>query len=945
MLIATIDLKVGGIGTHSSGDCNIERESHDNRRDRIAIVGMAGRFPGAPDIEALWRNLCAGVESVRSFSEEELRQAGVDPRVTDDPDYVNAGAPLDEADGFDASFFGITPREAELMDPQHRIFLESAWTALEDAGCDPTRFDGQIGVFGAVARNTYFLHNALVYRDLVESGATYEAMLGSDKDFPATRVAYKLNLTGPAFSVQSACSSSGVALHLACQSLLNGECDAAIVGGARVHVPQTAGYHWVEGGIPSRDGHCRPFDERAQGCIYGSGVATVVLKRLEDAIEDRDRIYSVILASALNNDGADKAGFTAPSVSGQARVVAEALAVGDIDPDSIQYVEAHGTGTTLGDPIEVAALTRAFRQRTNAVQYCALGSLKGNIGHLDAGAGVAGLIKLSLMLSRRKLLPSINFSRPNPELDLATSPFYVNTDLKDWPGEQRPRRGAISSFGLGGTNFHAILEEPPEPEGSAPARAAELLLLSAKTPAALARSAENLVRFLVSSPTLNFSDVAFSLATGRQSLPVRQFVACQDLSGAVSKLERIAVASNSPSLGTRHVSNTIFMFTGQGSQYPRMTIGLYNQDPVFRRAFDDCCEGLQSHLGLDLRAIIYCPASDLERAEKALNKTHVTQAALFAVEYSLARSLQARGVTPAALVGHSIGELVAATLAGVFKFDDAMAIVATRAALMQAAPTGKMVAVRLSAEDVERLLPPELEIAAVNAPELVVVAGADKDVIAFQGVLDKREVGWRPVRTSHAFHSRLMESAVDPFTEFVSRFTLNPPAVPIVSNVTGSWLRDEEATQPAYWGKHIRQPVLLNHCLDSLLELNDPAFMEVGPGARWRVSSGKKLDWRRHTRLSVASVMPERMLTISSCYWRPMVTFGPVVRIWILACFFPAATVPRCLCRLTHSNARGTGFPPTRGTQCKKHRGPLSSRPPYRRSATQTYRRQHPATD
>ncbi len=799
--------------------------------DRIAIVGMAGRFPGAPDIEALWCNLCAGVESVRCFSEEELRQAGVDPRVIDDPDYVNAGAPLDEADGFDTSFFGVTPREAELMDPQHRIFLESAWTALEDAGCDPTRFDGQIGVFGAVARNTYFLHNALVYRDLVEGGATYEALLGSDKDFPATRAAYKLNLTGPAFCVQSACSSSGVALHLAYQSLLNSECDAAIVGGARVHVPQTAGYHWVEGGIPSRDGHCRPFDERAQGCIYGSGVATVILKRLEDAIEDRDRIYSVILASALNNDGADKAGFTAPSVSGQARVVAEALAVGDIDPDSIQYVEAHGTGTTLGDPIEVAALTRAFRQRTNAVQYCALGSLKGNIGHLDAGAGVAGLIKLSLMLSRRKLLPSINFSRPNPELDLATSPFYVNTDLKDWPGEQRPRRGAISSFGLGGTNFHAILEEPPEPEDSAPARAAELLMLSAKTPSALARSAENLVRFLVSSPTLNFSDVAFSLATGRQSLPVRQFVACQDLSGAVSKLERIAVPSNSPSLGTRHVSNTIFMFTGQGSQYPRMTIGLYNQDPVFRRAFDDCCEGLQSHLGLDLRAIIFCLDSDLERAEKALSETRITQPALFAVEYSLARSLQARGVTPAALVGHSIGEVVAATLAGVFKFEDAMAIVATRAALMQATPPGKMVAVQLCAEEVERLLPPELEIAAVNAPELVVVAGSDKDVIAFQGVLDEREVGWRPVRTSHAFHSRLMESAVDPFTEFVSQFTLNPPEVPIVSNVTGSWLRDEESTQPAYWGEHIRQPVLFNHCLDSLLELNDPAFMEVGPGS------------------------------------------------------------------------------------------------------------------
>ena len=454
-------------------------------REDIAVVGMAGRFPGARNIAAFWRNLRLGVESVRSFTPEELAACGVDVRVLDDPDYVNAGAVLDDAEWFASSFFGYSPREAELMDPQHRVFLECAWEALEAAGCDPQRLSGPVSVYAGIALNTYLQNNLLTRPELQRLVGQFELTLGNEKDFVATRVAYKLNLRGATFTVQTGCSTSLVATHLACQSLLAGECDLAIVGGGRIRVPLQGGYHYVEGGVPSPDGHCRAFDADANGCVYGSGMAAVVLKRLTEAIRDGHVIHAVIRGSAINNDGSEKIGFTAPSVSGQAAVISQALAMADVDADTIGYVEAHGTGTSLGDPIEVAALTQAFRRQTSRRGYCRIGSVKTNIGHLDAGAGIAGLIKAVLAVKHGEIPPSLNFSRPNPQIDFAASPFTVAADLLPWPADSGPRRAGVSSFGIGGTNAHVILEQAPDLVDSSRVETPQLIVLSAKSSTAL----------------------------------------------------------------------------------------------------------------------------------------------------------------------------------------------------------------------------------------------------------------------------------------------------------------------------------------------------------------------------------------------------------------------------------------------------------------------------
>ncbi|WP_344525560.1 SDR family NAD(P)-dependent oxidoreductase [Streptomyces rectiviolaceus] len=806
--------------------------------DRVAIIGMAGRFPGAGDVEALWSNLEQGREGITVFTDEELAEAGVDPELLARDDYVRAKGALDDADLFDEGFFGYSPREAELLDPQHRVFLECAWHALESAGVDPARFDGRIGVFAGSGLNTYLLFNLMNNQQILDASGMYQVMLASDKDFLATRAAYKLDLKGPAVTVQTACSTSLTAVHLASQSLINGECDIALAGGVSVSSPLRGGYTYEPGGILSPEGTCRAFDADAQGTVPGNGAGIVVLRRLADARADGDRVDAVVLASAVNNDGSLKAGYTAPSVDGQAEVVAEALALADIDPATVGYVETHGTGTPLGDPIELAALTRAYGAGADGQDRCAIGSVKSNVGHLDAAAGVTGLIKAALALKHEAIPPTLHWERPNPGLELESGPFYVNTALRAWPREDEPRRAGVSSFGIGGTNVHVVLEEAPveEPEqpeqrsdgaGDATAQARPRLLpLSAKSAPALAEAAERLADRLEADADVALDAAAHTLAHRRAQFAHRGTVVAPTTGEAVSALRRLA--RTAPSVAASDDAPVAFLFPGQGAQYPGMARGLYDRQGVFAAEFDRCAELFTPYLGEDLRALVL--GSDDPRNAERLRQTQLAQPALFCVEFALARQWQSMGVEPRAMAGHSIGEYAAACLAGVFSLEDAVRLVAARGRLVQEMPRGAMLSVFLPEDETVARLGEGLALAAVNSTALTVVSGTPQAVDALEQRLKEEGVGCRRLHTSHAFHSPDMDGAVDPFTEEVRAVTLHPPVIPFLSNVTGTWITAEEATSPDYWGTHLRRPVRFRDALDVLLA--DPFLvpLEVGPG-------------------------------------------------------------------------------------------------------------------
>jgi acyl transferase domain-containing protein/glutamate-1-semialdehyde aminotransferase len=803
----------------------------DAARDAVAIIGMGGRFPGARNVDEFWLNLCNGVESVRRFTAEELAASGVDPRVLNDMDYVPAGAPLEDADLFDAGFFGMMPGEAELMDPQQRLFLECGWAALEDAGYDSLRFDGLIGVFGGIARNTYFIQHADAYRTLMDTGALYEAMLGSEKDFVATRVSYKLNLRGPAVTVQSACSTSGVAIHVACQSLLNGECDLALAGGARVLVPLTGGYRYVEGGIVSPDGRCRAFDAEAQGCVYGSGGAVIVLRRLEDAVAAHDHIVAVIRGSAINNDGSGKIGFTAPSVSGQAAAIGEALAMAGVNPETIGYVEAHGTGTRLGDPIEIAALTKAYRSSGSRLGSCAIGSVKTNIGHLDAGAGVTGVIKAALALQHRKIPPSLNFRRPNPQIDFAASPFYVNTELREWPaGDDTPRRAGVSSFGLGGTNVHIVLEEAPPVQTPADARLLpwQLLTLSAKTRASLEAMTGELSTHVQRHPELDLDDVSYTLQEGRREFPERRFVVSRELHDAAAVLEqrdpRRVISATAPD----RAPPVVFMFPGGGAQYPNMARDLCVAVPSFRAELDHCFELLEPDLAAAVNAALFTDGAD--EADGAFERPSLALPALVAVEYALAKLWLSWGIRPSALIGHSQGEYTAACIAGVMSLRDALQIAALRGRLFERLPAGGMISVPLPEQAVTPLLVEGVSIAALNAPSNSVLSGATSAIEAMEAVLAGRGIETRRLHIAVAAHSPEVDPILGEFEDFLRQLRLERPALRYVSNVTGTWIRGDEATDPTYWSRHLRMPVRFADGLGSVLRDGPTVLLEVGPG-------------------------------------------------------------------------------------------------------------------
>ncbi|AEI67131.1 type I polyketide synthase [Corallococcus macrosporus] len=809
----------------------------------IAIVGMAGRFPGAPDVERYWRNLCEGVEGIRFFTDDELRARGVPEERLRQPGFVRAGAVLDQVEAFDAGFFGYSPREAALMDPQHRIFLECAWEAIERAGHGLDTESRSVGVFAGTSLSTYLLFNLRTHPELLESSDSFQVMIGNDKDFLATRLAYHLDLKGPSLDVQTGCSTSLVATHLACQALMGFQCDVAIAGGVSVDVPQRTGYVHQPGGIASPDGHCRPFDARAQGTLFGSGVGVVVLKRLDDALADGSHIHAVIRASAINNDGASKLGYTAPSAEGQAEVIARTHALAGVTPDTVGYVETHGTGTLLGDPVEVSALTSAFRAGTEATSFCALGSVKSNIGHLDAAAGVAGLIKAALAVEHGCIPPTLHLQTPNPNIDWARSPFFVNATLKEWKPHGHRRRAGVSSFGIGGTNAHALLEAPPAPAPSGPSRPWQLLVLSAKQPAALDVMTRNLAAHLEAHPEQSLADAAYTLQLGRKAFPHRRVVVCEsheDGAEVLSAASSDRVFTDLAKDGGRPV---VFLFPGGGAQHLRMGQELYEKEPAFREAFDACAALFQRRGGPSLRAVLY-PAGDAD-AGAPLPRPSVGLPALFTVEYALAKLWESWGVRPEAMIGHSMGEYVAACLAGVFTLEDALALVAERGRLFEQLPSGAMVSVALSEQELLPMLGERLSLAAVNGPTQCVVAGDTASVDALAADLAARGIEHRRVHIDVAAHSHLIDSILPAFAAFVGRLKLQTPTQRFVSGVTGTWVTEEEATDPRYWVRHLRQTVRFGPGLRCLLEDPSRVLLEVGPGrtlgslARLQVERGQ----------------------------------------------------------------------------------------------------------
>lgn len=792
----------------------------------IAVIGLGGRFPGAANVDEFWRNLCAGKETISRFSDDELLEVGFPPEAIHEERFVAAKAVVRNSEWFDAGFFGYTPREAEAIDPQQRVFLEVAWEALENSGYVGESFDGLIGVYAGVAHSD---RRAALRADS-ETSEVMQNTISQGPDFLTTRVSYKLNLHGPSFAIQSACSTSLVAIHQACRSLLNYECDIALAGGVAISGGEVGGYFYQEGAICSPDGHCRTFDARAEGTVPGQGAGVVVLRRLEDALEDRDTISAVILGSATNNDGSNRVGYTAPSITGQAQVVALAQAIAQVSPDSIGCIEAHGTATKLGDPVEIAALTRAFRGGTKRHRYCAIGSVKSNIGHADAAAGVAGLIKTVLALKHRQIPPSLHYQRANPEIDFDNSPFYVNTVLRKWESNGNPRRAGVSSFGLGGTNAHVVLEEPPGLQTDASPERGNLLVLSARSAEALETATQNLARHLELHPEQNLADVAYTLQVGRKAFQHRRTVVCDDRHDAVSALAGATKERLRDSPEPARQRGVVFMFPGQGAQHVNMGRNLYHSERVFKTEVDRCSELLGDSLGPNLSEILYPRGRAADEAAALLNETSHTQPALFAVEYALAKQWMAWGVQPQAMLGHSIGEYVAACLAGVFRLEDALQLVAERGRLMQSLPAGAMLAVYRSAAEIDPRLSPGLSLAAVNAPQLCVVSGTPDEVERFEQELQRDGTATRRLHTLRAFHSSLVDGIVPQFCAFLEHIERRAPQIPFLSNVTGEWITSEQAVSCEYWGRHLRCTVRFSEALQVLLKQPDNLFLEVGPG-------------------------------------------------------------------------------------------------------------------
>lgn len=825
-----------------------ERARQGVKQDGIAIIGMSCRFPGATTVEQFWQNLCQGVESITTFTDEELLAAGVEPWLIDMPGYVKARPVLDQIDQFDAHFFGYSAREAELTDPQHRLFLECAWEVLEQAGYDCQSYEGLVGVFAGTNISTYLLALATGGNsERLQSVDASQIVISNDKDSLTTTASYKLNLRGPSFAVQTFCSTSLVAVHLAAQSLLRGESDMALAGGVSVRVPDRVGYMYQEGGQESPDGHCRAFDEHSQGSVFADGVGVVVLKRLADALEDGDTIHAVLKGSAINNDGSLKVSYSAPSVVGQANVVIQALQETAIPAESIGYVEAHGTGTSLGDPIELASLTKAFRTQTDKVGFCPIGSLKTNVGHLDRAAGVAGLIKTVMALKQGVIPPTLHFQAPNPEIDFANSPFFVNTQLLPWPRSTTPRRAGVNSLGMGGTNAHVVVEEAPIARPSSSPHAWQLLMWSAKTETALQAATRNFQAFLQEHTEVNLTDVAYTLQRGRSTFAHRRMLVCRNGEEAIAKLNGDTTQSFT-SCQERRDRKVAFLFPGVGEQTAGLTRELYETEPVFRETVNHCCALIKRLCNLDLHPVLYPeqkldesapPARahlrpGLERvageAAPVIRRVDLAQPAVFVLEYALARLFMQWGIAPQAMLGYSLGEYVAACLAGVFSLEDALVLVTRRAQLIHELPESALLVVALSEEEVRPYLTERVSLAIVNAPHTCVLGGPSEDIALLEKQLRTRLVACSIADTSHAFHTPLLHPLREQFAELLQNVSLQAPRIPYISNVSGTWITAEQATDPAYWADHMCQTVRFAQGVQQLLQDTEHVLLEVGPG-------------------------------------------------------------------------------------------------------------------
>lgn len=799
----------------------------DNLDQQIAIIGFSGRFPGAETVKDFWENLINGKETISFFSNDELLESGVDKELLNNSKYVKARGIIEKADHFDASFFGYTPREAELLDPQHRIFLECTWHALEDAGYNPFQSTLRTGIFGGVGVPWYLLE--MFKNPSLQNHASGIAVItANDKDYLNTRISYKLNLTGTSVTVQSACSTSLVAIVMGMHSLLSFQNDMVLAGGVSITIPEKQGYLYEEGSLDSPDGHCRTFDAQARGTVFSSGAGVVVLKRLSDALQDRDNIYGIICGGAINNDGSTKVSYTAPSVKGQIAVEIEALEMAQINPETLSYIEAHGTATQLGDPIEIKALTDTFRQYTKKKQFCAIGSVKSNIGHTDAASGAIGLIKTSLMFKNQLIPQNLHFNTPNPEITFEESPFFVNSKLRKWEKSgNTPRRAMVNSFGVGGTNACVVVEEPPQISSERTERSNLLLLLSAKSEAALDQMTRNLRSHVESTMDLNLADMSYTLQVGRRMFDYRRsisFSSREDLLHTLHHLSPDKVFTTANSLVNRPL---VFMFPGQGNQYIGMGSDLYSSEPLFKETVDECCN-LLLKIGYeyDLRNVVFSSQGD----SKLVDQTIIAQPSLFIIEYALAKLVMSWGLNPHTMIGHSIGEYVAACLSKVFSLEDALRIVSTRGKLIQILPQGSMLAIFATEEKVKKLIVDPLEISVVNSPNMTIVSGPTNEIISFEQLLQKENNKFKRLNTSHAFHSWMMDPIINPLEQIIGKAPLNTPSIPIISTVTGQLMTNKVATDPAYWSSHARKPVHFSAAIQELMREPSYLFLEVGPG-------------------------------------------------------------------------------------------------------------------
>lgn len=798
--------------------------SHTNGLE-IAVIGMACRFPGAKNTDEYWNNLVNGIESISFFSDEELREAGVDPELLNNPNYVKAKGFIEDIEYFDASFFQYSSREAEIIDPQIRLLLECSWEAMEHAGYTPNKYEDDIGFYAGASSNFNWPPLASYFNANLSSEG-FEAGTLAYKDAIGTLISYKLNLKGPSFSMYSACSTSLASIHQACRGLLLGECSMALAGGVCVSYPKKNGYLYQEGMIESPDGHCRSFDAKAEGSVFGDGAGIVVLKTLESALADGDTIHAVIKATAMNNDGSRKVGYTAPSVEGQAEVIRKALHLAEVETESISYIEAHGSGTSMGDPIEMKALEKAFE--LDAKKTCAVGSVKSNVGHLDTASGVAGFIKTVLALKNKLLPPSLHFETPNPEIDFDNSPFYVNQKLTEWKNDKYPLRAGVSSFGLGGTNVHIILEESPVVEKHSHGRTDKLLVLSAKSTEALDQAAANLASWLEKNPEVDLGDAAYTLQVGREVFPYRAALVCENREEAAANLRLLQESTSFRYHSKENNKQVVFMFSGQSAQYVNMGLELYQSEPVFREAMDECFEIFYSLTGYSLKDILY-PQENNDEAKEQINRTEISQPLLFVFEYALAKLLMNWGVQPSAVIGYSFGEYAAACLAGVFSLRDACSLVIQRGKLMQSLPKGAMLSVPMPEEELRPLLEEGISIAVVNHPACI-VSGSEEAIERFEDKMKQRKLLCMRLNSNHAGHSAMMESVVDVFERSLRTVQLHKPEISYVSGMTGKEADKQELSSHEYWVRHLVDPVRFSEGVAELSNQGDYVFIEIGPG-------------------------------------------------------------------------------------------------------------------